>query len=474
MPSPSAPLHHDRVNLNPAVVMHFSDTEDAIRDLLRANGGKVGAHMLGVLYRRHAGMRDCINEFGGAKRFCERSDCLEFVPDGGSGEIRADTEIDELEGALEDTQAQLREAHEAAELASAEAQALRSERQDSERQLAEAEASRRRADMQAAQAEAAARAATHAAAVEAKATAARETKKAVRDALAAATAAEAKAAGLGIGAQVLVNDGGGVYVHMHVGGYRGSQVEVEDSGTQKTYILLGETIAEVATIQSQRRELQAKDPDIFMWECDINGAWTPFSDTLSHALEAAHSSGIAASGVTMAGVFKRAEHSYAVDWQRMVQINEKTAVERPIRRTIRLGARSSASTPSPSTALQASPKTPVEPIIFMSNTIHKYTLKPTGAQVSGAFEEYHLGIAYKQVHQMLHAGAHAGLAAYHHRHTAAGYVAPRISKVEYFDNPFLEQRFDATKQQMGAAEEQCKNTIPPPPAAAFLFSGTYL
>jgi hypothetical protein len=295
---------HINININGAMAMHFSDAEDAVREWLRAHGGTVGGNQLGALYGRHDGLRDCIDGYGGAKRFCERSARLEFVPDGGSGQITADTQIDELEQELEDTQAQLRAALEAAATAEA------------ERQLAEAEASRKRAKARAAEADAVAHAvaqaatgAAAAAAAEKEAAAAmvaKESEKA-RLALAAATAAEAKAAGLGIGAQVLFRLGG-KHVSMRVVGYQGSHVEVEDSGTQKTYILRGETIAEAAKIQSQRRELQAKDPDIVTWECDVTGSWTPFSDVLTQVLEAAHASGAAASGV-VAGVFKRAEHS---------------------------------------------------------------------------------------------------------------------------------------------------------------------
>ena len=383
--------------------MRFSDAEDAICAFLRTSGGSIAGNQLGALYNSHDGLRDCIGQFGGAKRFCERSKRLEFVGDTGSGQIRVDTQIDELEQELEDTHAQLREACEAAERAAAERDAVA-------------------------------------------ATLAKEVETA-RRALAAAIEAEAKAAGLGIGAQVLVCLGG-KYVNMRVVGYRGSKVEVEAADTHKTYILQGETIAEVAKTQSQRREQQAKDSGIVAWECHVNGSWIPFSDTLTQTIEVAYSSGAVASGVTVAGVFKRAEHSYAINWQRMVQINEKTAVERPIRRTKRPGVRSTSSSES---TLPVSPRTRAEPITFMNITIQKYTLKPTGARVSGVFEEYHLGIAYKQVHQMLHVSAH---------------VAPRISKVEYFENPFLEERFDATKQQMNTADEQCTNASPPPPATA--------
>ena len=75
----------------------------------------------------------------------------------------------------------------------------------------------------------------------------------------------------------------------------------------------------------------------------------------------------------------------------------------------------------------------------MSDTIQKYTLKHTGTQIVGEFEDFHLGIAHKQVHQMLGSRVLS--------------QTLRILRVEYFDNPFLQQRYETTRQGMGCEEQ---------------------
>ena len=425
--------------------MDFDDAEDAILELVRGSeDGSIGGHQLGSLYRQHAGLRECIDHFGGARRFCERSEWLEFISDSGSGHIREDSsrKVEELEDELAEAERRMQ----AAEANAQELQdALDRLTADAQRELAEVQASRSRALKRAAEAKAEAAAEVEAA-EQAAASATAIATLAAQELLTAATAAEAKDAGLEVGAQVCMEIDGKI-VETTVIGYAGSRVRVEDSG-KKTFLLAGETIAKAAKIASEKHAARVC-PDIVTWECDVNGSWTSFTDALSLALESARAS----TGVST-GVFQRGGYSYAVDWQKMVQINEETRVERAIRRTVRPG-KVVARPGSFGGMLQASPTTPVESIAFLSATIQKYTLKHTGPQIVGEFEDHHLGVAFKQLIEMFSAGSRQ-----HRQQLGArmlgGYghqPVPRISRVEFFDNPFLQRRFEATKGSMSCEEQ---------------------
>ena len=403
------------------------EVERDLIDLVRSRGGRLRGSQLRALYRRHPDASDIIHSSGGLRMFCQNSRELTFASNKRDGLVT-------LKKAARPDAAELR--------------ALKQQLAESEAKAEAAEAARVGAEAATARnvvlQMAAARLGVRAAKVE---------KEAAADRL---VEAEARGAGLHIGAKLRTSINGqptDVVVHE----YRGCRVVIKDPAKNSLHFL-GKDIADAAAIvRAERAAEEAKKlattktaaaTDVVVWEAEIEGQWIPFPADNAKQIEAAAAGGGGAGG----HVFKRAQHSYAVDWlsSPMVQVNESTGVRRPIRRRVVAATAQH----NDLALLSPLPATPVKTLPYFGSNVRKYTLTHNGAAgVRGQFEERHFGIACAQFFQMMHGAAAAaapatGLPALRAaaRRSSAATSQFKISSVDFYDNPALSKRFEDARQ----------------------------
>lgn len=427
------------------------EVERALIDLTRSKGGQLRGSQLRALYRRHPGASDIIHSCGGLRMFCQDSRELTFASNSRDGLVTLN------KAARPADKAELRALKQQLAASEAKAQAAQAARA-----VAEA-ATAREAKLQAA----AARLAERAAKID---------KEAAADKL---VEAEARGAGLQIGAKLRIQVKGQA-TDVVVQEYRGCRVVIKDPAANSLH-WLGKDIADAAAIVRADRAAEdakklattksAATTAVVVWEAEVDGQWISFPEDNTEQIETAYvarqagtagagagggAAGAGGDGVGGAGalphVFKRAQHSYAVDWlsSPMAQVNARTGVRRPIRRRQVVAAQH-----NDLALLSPRPTTPVETLRPFGSNVRKYTLTHNGAAgIRGQFEERHFGIACAQFFQMMlgapaavpAAAGPAGRLAAARRSTAASRRQFKISSVDFYDNPALTKRFEAARQ----------------------------
>jgi hypothetical protein len=199
-------------------------------------------------------------------------------------------------------------------------------------------------------------------------------------------------------------------------------------------------VAEAAKAKAEKDDAKARlqrekeKSSCVLWEAEVDGKWLPFDSDLSRGLESAHRS------EQVGHTFSRGQHQYTVEWETATtpnrQVNVKTQMKRELRRWLvpRSGGAAAAVV-----ALTPAPATAKEVLTRFGQSISKYTIVHHGAAgFGGPFEDFHGGRAHSQFHQMLGTSAQQF----------------KITRVEYYDNPELKKRFEATRAGLQSKQHE--------------------